>query len=37
MYKIVNNTIYMMAIFDSRQHVEELLLQKLSRGHMLTK
>jgi len=28
-YKIENNTIYIMAIFDSRQNVEELLLQKL--------
>ena len=31
MYKIENNTIYIMAIFDSRQNVEELLLQKLLR------
>ncbi len=37
MYKIENDTIYIMAIFDSRQNVEELLLQKLLRGHMLTK
>jgi addiction module RelE/StbE family toxin len=28
-YKIDNDTIYIMAIFDSRQNVEELLLQKL--------
>ncbi len=33
MYKIENDTIYIMAIFDSRQNVEELLLQKLLRGH----
>ncbi len=31
MYKIENNTVYIMAIFDSRQNVEELLLQKLLR------
>jgi len=37
MYKIENDTIYIMAIFDSRQNVEELLLQKLLRGHILTK
>ena len=37
MYKIENDTVYIMAIFDSRQNVEELLLQKLLRGHMLTK
>jgi hypothetical protein len=37
MYKIENDTVYIMAIFDSRQSVEELLLQKLLRGHMLTK
>ncbi|MCW8894428.1 MAG: type II toxin-antitoxin system RelE/ParE family toxin [Sulfurimonas sp.] len=36
MYKIENDTVYIMAIFDSRQNVEELLLQKLLRGHMLT-
>jgi addiction module RelE/StbE family toxin len=36
MYKIENDTVYVMAIFDSRQNVEELLLQKLLRGHMLT-
>ena len=29
MYKIENDTVYIMAIFDSRQNVEELLLQKL--------
>ena len=37
MYKIEYDTVYIMAIFDSRQNVEELLLQKLLRGHMLTK
>ncbi|MDD3855505.1 type II toxin-antitoxin system RelE/ParE family toxin [Sulfurimonas sp.] len=36
MYKIENDTVYIMAIFDSRQNIEELLLQKLLRGHMLT-
>ena len=28
-YKIENDTVYIMAVFDSRQNVEELLLQKL--------
>jgi addiction module RelE/StbE family toxin len=37
MYKIENDTVYIMAIFDSRQNVEELLLQKLLRGHIITK
>lgn len=37
MYKIENDTVYIMAIFDSRQNVEELLLQKLLRGNMPTK
>jgi len=37
MYKVENDTVYIMAIFDSRQNIKELLLQKLSRGHMLTK
>jgi plasmid stabilization system protein ParE len=32
MYKVDNDTIYIMAIFDSRQNVEELLLQKLIRS-----
>ena len=32
MYKVDNNTIYIMAILDSRQNVEELLLQKLLRS-----
>lgn len=36
MYKIENDTVYIMAIFDSRQNIEELLFQKLLRGHMLT-
>ena len=31
MYKIENDIVYIMAIFDSRQNVEELLLQKLLR------
>ena len=33
MYKIENDTIYIMAIFDSRRNIEELLLQKLLKGH----
>jgi addiction module RelE/StbE family toxin len=33
-YKIENDTVYIMAVFDSRQNVEELLLQKLLRGHI---
>jgi len=37
MYKIEDDTVYIMAIFDSRQNVEELLLQKLLKGHMPTK
>jgi len=32
MYKVDNDTIYIMAIFDSRQNVEDLLLQKLLRS-----
>ena len=32
MYKIENDTVYIMSIFDSRQNVEELLLQKILRG-----
>lgn len=31
-YKVGNDTVYIMAILDSRQNVEELLLQKLLRG-----
>jgi len=31
MYKVDNDTVYIMAIFDSRQNVEDLLLQKLLR------
>ncbi len=31
MYKIENDTVYIMAIFDSKQNIEELLLQKLLR------
>ena len=31
-YKIENETVYIMAVFDSRQNVEELLLQKLLRA-----
>jgi len=34
MYKIENDTVYIMAIFDSRQNAEELLLQKLLKGHL---
>ncbi|MCB4784264.1 MAG: type II toxin-antitoxin system RelE/ParE family toxin [Sulfurovum sp.] len=37
MYKIENDTVYIMAIFDSRQNIEELLLQKLLRGDIPTK
>ena len=37
MYKVDNDTVYIMAIFDSRQNVEELLLQKLLRGSMPTR
>ena len=33
MYKIENDTVYIMAIFDARQNVEELLLQKLLRAN----
>jgi len=36
-YKVGNDTVYIMAILDSRQNVEELLLQKLLKGHILTK
>ncbi len=32
MYKVGNDTVYIMAILDSRQNVEELLLQKLLKG-----
>jgi plasmid stabilization system protein ParE len=32
LYKVDNDTVYIMAIFDSRQNVEELLLQKLIRS-----
>ena len=32
MYKIDNDTVYIMAIFDSRQNIEALLLQKLLRA-----
>lgn len=31
-YKVGNETVYIMAIFDSRQNVEEILLQKLLKG-----
>jgi hypothetical protein len=31
-YKIDNDTVYIMALFDSRQNVEEILLQKLIGG-----
>lgn len=33
-YKIENDTVYIMSIFDSRQNIEELLLQKILRGHV---
>ena len=32
MYKVGNDTVYIMAILDSRQNIEDLLLQKLLRG-----
>ncbi len=32
MYKVDSDTVYILAIFDSRQNVEELLLQKLLRS-----
>ena len=31
-YKVDSDTVYIMAIFDSRQNIEELLLQKLIRS-----
>ena len=31
-YKVGNDTVYIMAILDSRQNLEELLLQKLLKG-----
>lgn len=31
-YKVGSDTVYIMAILDSRQNVEEILLQKLLRG-----
>ena len=31
-YKVGKDTVYIMAIFDSRQNVEEVLLQKLLKG-----
>ena len=37
MYKVDSDTVYIMAIFDSRENVEELLLQKLLRSSMLTR
>ena len=37
MYKVDSDTVYIMAIFDSRKNVEELLLQKLIRVSMPTK
>ncbi len=36
-YKVDNDTVYIMAIFDSRRNVEELLLQKLISGSTLTR
>jgi len=32
MYKVDSDTVYIMAIFDSRQNVEDLLLQKLLKN-----
>jgi len=37
MYKVNNDTVYIMAIFDSRQNVEDLLLQKLLKSSMPTR
>ena len=37
MYKVDSDTVYIMAIFDSRQNIEDLLLQKLLRSSMLTR
>lgn len=31
-YKVGNDTVYIMAILDSRQNIEEILLQKLLKG-----
>jgi len=36
MYKVDNDTVYIMAVFDSRQNVEDLLLQKLLRSPVPT-
>ena len=36
-YKVDSDTVYIMAIFDSRQNIEELLLQKLIRRELPTK
>ena len=35
-YKIEHDTVYIMVIFDSRQNIEELLLQKLLLPHQTT-
>jgi len=37
MYKVDNDTVYIMAIFDSRQNIEDLLLQKLLRSSKANK
>jgi len=36
-YKVDNDTVFIMAIFDLRQNVEEILLQKLLRSSILTR
>jgi len=36
MYKVDSDTVYIMAVFDSRQNIEDLLLQKLLRSPILT-
>jgi len=36
MYKIEEETVYIMTIFDARQNVEALLLQKLLKGNLAT-
>jgi len=37
MYKVDNDTVYIMAIFDSRQNVEDLLLQKSLRIQIISR
>jgi hypothetical protein len=36
-YKVDNDSVYIMAIFDSRQNIEDLLLQKLLRSSKANK